>query len=353
MAVARRVKKLVRHSVGRDALVGAKIEILMKSSPRFLGGAAYAGFEDDCTFQYEVENRGERATRTLFQFPLPGEGQGLFNRLSVKLDGQDLGRELRYKEDGLCWERNLTPGTRHKVEIAYASRGLESFRYWPGNLREQYTVQMRVVGVPPERLNFPIGAMSPADELAKLSGEDYTLHWDLSKAVTNYAMGLIVPAPRQPGIEAGRLLREAPLGVALLALLLVATRLLMGAPVSLLAVGLSLLIHFLGYTTLAYVSGYGTVFIFVFLASMLVPAAVGAAYWIAQDGKNFVGIQSATLFVLFTIGYPLAVYLDEHTGTLLNSSYVVLTAYLMLLAVRAARLEKVVGTEAQSAPAGA
>jgi hypothetical protein len=335
LAVAHRVKKLVRKDAACDAIVGAKIEITLRNSPRYLGGAGYAGFEDTCCFEYVVANQGERNARAAFQFPLPGEGQGLFNRLTVKLDGQDLAPALRCVGNALCWERNLAAGARHNVEISYESRGLESFRYWPGKLREQYLVRMRVVGVPPERLNFPIGAMSPADDLARLFGEDYTLNWDLSRAVTNYAMGIIVPAPVQPGFEVTKILREAPLGLALLALLLVATRLLVGARVSLLAVGLVLLVHYLGYTTFVHVSDLTGSFRLAFLAGMAVPAAAGVAFWIAHDGKCFAGIQSAALHVLFTLGYPLAVYCADYTGALLNAACVLLTAYVMFLAVRA------------------
>jgi hypothetical protein len=340
LAVAHRVKKLVRKEAGADAVVSARIAVALRSCPRFLGGAGYAGFEDQCRFEYSVANRGERTARGTFKFPLPGNGQGLFNRLTLKLDGADATSALRYEDDAVCWQRNLPAGARQRVEISYDSRGLESFRYWPGKLREECTLALQVSGIPSERLNFPIGAMSPANDLAKLSGEEYTLNWDLSHAVTNYAMGIIVPAPVQPGVEVARIIREAPLGLALLAVLLVATRMLLRARVSLLALGLPILMHYLGYTTFSQVSDLVGSFAAAFCLGMLAPALAGALFWLAYDGKSFAGVQSAALHVLLTLGYPLAVYRSEYTGTLLNSAYVALTAYVMLLALRAAWTER-------------
>jgi len=191
--------------------------------------------------------------------------------------------------------------------------------------------------VPRERLNFPIGAMSPDDDLAKLSGEEYTLHWDLSRAVTNFSIGVIVPPPKQPGFEVARLLADAPPGLALLALLLVLTRLLLGARVEMLPLGLSVTAAYLAYTAFAGVSDMAGSFPAAFAAGFALPAFAGAALWLGRDGRGLLGAQSAALHVLFTAGYPLAVYFESATEALLNTGYVLLAAYAIFLAVRMAR----------------
>jgi hypothetical protein len=332
--VVRRTKKRTRLAEPGEAIVSAEINIEIRNCPRYLGGAGYAGFEDRCAFQYAVTNPLAHASGAHFEFPLPAEGNGLFDRLAVKVDGQEV-RGLRYAGGSLLWSRAMAPGEGLKVEVGYESRGLEYFRYLPGNLREKYLVALGLRGVPRERLNFPIGAMSPNDDLARLAGDDYTLHWDLSRAVTNFSIGVIVPAPKQPGFEVARLLREAPPGLAVLALLLVVTRLLLGARVELLPLGLSVLASYLAYTAFAGVSDLAGSFPAAFALGMTVPAAAGALFWLRRDGRGLLGLQSAALHVLFTVGYPLAVYFEGSTEAVLKTGYVVLAAYVMFLAARA------------------
>jgi hypothetical protein len=334
--VVRRVKKRLRVVEPAEAIASGEINVEIRNCPRFLGGAGYAGFEDACNFQYTVTNPLPRAAGAHFEFPLPAEGRGLFDRLSIRVDGQEV-RGLRYAEGSLRWSRAMASGEQLKVEVSYQSRGLEHFRYLPGQMREKYLVALRLRGVPRERLNFPIGAMSPKDDLAALSGEDYTLHWDLSRAVTNFSIGVIVPPPKQPGFEVARLLREAPPGLAMLALLLAVTRLLLGAKVELLPLALSLLASYLGYTAFAGVSDLVDSFPAAFALGVTVPALAGAIFWLRRDGRGLLGLQSAALHMLFTVGYPLAVYFDSTTEAVLKTGYVVLAAYVMFLAAKAWR----------------
>ena len=153
--------------------------------------------------------------------------------------------------------------------------------------------------------------------------------------MTNFSIGVIVPAPKQPGFEVARLLREAPPGLAVLALLLVVTRLLLGARVELLPLGLSVLASYLAYTAFAGVSDLAGSFPAAFALGMTVPAAAGALFWLRRDGRGLLGLQSAALHVLFTVGYPLAVYFEGSTEAVLKTGYVVLAAYVMFLAARA------------------
>jgi hypothetical protein len=251
----------------------------------------------------------------------------------VKENDKELGSAVRLMGHELEWNREMKPGEQIKIAVHYDSRGLEYYRYNPGSLREQYSVQMRVLGIPHERLNFPIGAMSPSDDLTALSGEDYTLHWDLSHAVTNFSMGIIVPAPRPPGFDVSRILSGATPGLVLLMLLLVVTRLLIGAEIEMLPLALAALSHYLAYIAFANFSALIGTFGWAYLAGVTLPAFGGAYLWIGREGWRWSGIQSAALHLLFTFGFPLAIYFDEYTGVILYSFYTLLALYVIVLAV--------------------
>jgi hypothetical protein len=348
--VVRRVKKRVRKDVPQDPIISGSADITIRSSPRWLGGTGYAGYEDDCSFEFLVTNRSKTVTRANFSFPLPGE-HGIFNHLQVKENDKDLGGAVTLSGQSLEWKRTLTPDEQVKVQVHYESRGLEYFRYLPGSLREHYTVQMRVLGIPHERLNFPIGAMSPADDLAGLSGEDYTLHWDLSHAVTSFSMGVIVPSPRAPGVDVSRILVGAPPGLILLILLLVVTRILIGTEIEMLPLALTALLHYLAYIAFANFSTVIVSFGWAYAAGITLPALGGAYLWLGREGWTFSGIQAAVLHLLFTLGYPVAIYFEDYTGVILYTAYTLLALYVIVQAVgMKRRTEKITAGVLQVAP---
>ena len=333
-ALARRVHKRVRKELpAQDSILAAQALIKIKSTPRWLGGAGFAGYEDDCSFTYTISNRSAVPTRAEFEFSLPGKGHGIFNHLAVAENGKDLNNEVHLAGHALQWKRDLKPGEQSKVQVHYDSRGLEYYRYSPGSFREQYTVQIHLLGVPRERLNFPIGAMSPSDDLSTLSGEDYVLHWDLSHAVTNFSMGVIIPAPRAPGCDVARILKAAPPGLVMLIVVLIVTRMLLGAALEMLPLALSALTHYLAYVAFANFSSLLDTFAWAYLAGVTLPALGGAYLWIGRYGWKFDGIQSGVLHLLFTFGYPLAIYFEDYTGTILYTFYILIALYLIALAV--------------------
>jgi len=327
--VVRRVTALVRHAVEQDSIETADVQIALRSNPRRLGGAAYAGYSDTWSLSYGVRNRAETATQAHFRFRLPADGYGLYDRLVVKVDGKDWIPNIRYTDGGLEWRSVMQPGQTHAVEVGYASRGLEYFRYKPGSMRERCVVTVNVEGIDARRLNFPIGSMPPKDDLKKLSGSSYALHWDLSRAVSNLDIGIIVPAAEQPGYHITRLLEGAPLGLMLLGLLLLVTRGLLARRFDLLPVSLVLLAFYIAHALLANLNDVVPSFPVAFALSMLPVTAAVAIFWRRIDGVGFLSTQSGALVGLFTILYPLAALSGEASGSLLHVLYAALVLYLI------------------------
>jgi hypothetical protein len=331
--VVRRTTKLEREPVDQKSVQTADVEISLRSNPRQLGGAVYAGYDDGWRFAYTVKNDADMATQAVLTFPLPGDGNGMFDKLALKVDGEDYLPRARYTNGKLEWRMLMPPQASHQVTIEYQSRGLEYFRYQPGSMREHCAVAVNVSGIDAARLNFPIGSMPPRDELASLAGNNYTLHWDLSRAVTNLDIGVIVPAEQQPGYHIIVLLERAALGLALLGLTLFATRWLIAGRFDLLPIALVIAAYYISVALLANMNDLIPNFTVAMLVSLAPVAIAVIFFWRHIDGANWLWVQSSLLVAIFLIAYPLA-GMSENAGAWTHIMYAVVIIYILGLAAR-------------------
>ena len=331
--VVRRITKKVRREVKQDSIPAADVNIIIKSNPRQLGGAVYPGYDDQWLFNYQVENRSAYSTQAVFRFPVPGEGHGIFDRLIVRVNGTDYLPQISYHDGDLEWRMVMKPIDKQTVDIGYNSRGLEYFRYRPSDMRQHCKVAVKLEGVDSKRLNFPIGSMPPMDDLKTISGDNFTLNWDLSRAVTNLDIGVMIPVEPQPGYYITRILWKAPIGLALMCLIIFVTRRLLGAPFALLplvAVGLS---YYITNILLANLNDIITSFTLAFILSTVPITIFVFIFWWLLDNSRFMAVQSGVIFGLFSAGYPLAMLAGAYSGTILHIEYLVLLVYAMILLI--------------------
>lgn len=330
--LVRRVTFFERTRLEQDSVVASEVTVDVSSNPRRLGGAVYAGYNDLWRLSYTVRNRSERTTQAKFHFPLPAQGHGLYDRLRVEIDGRDWLDKVRYAQGSLGWQMEMAPNSEHSIDVGYASRGLGHFRYKPGDMRRKCLVTVNLHNVPAARLNFPIGSMPPLDDLSKLSGSDYSLHWDLSQAVSNQDIGIIVPSEPQPGYHVTRALGAAGTGVVVLAALLFLTRWLLSGRVELFHVSLVLGGLYVGHALLANLNDVLPSFWWAFALTMAPMAAAAGWFWRKLDGGGRLAWQSVALIALFYLVWPLLATTDEELcGALRYVVYAGLLVYLLAL----------------------
>ena len=327
--VRRQVYLRLRH-LETPLVTGSELRFDVQYNPRYLGGAGYAGYEYTANLGYRAHNRQDAPALAEFAFPLPGDGYGVYDGLKVTINGQEQ-TGITFSEGTLRWQRLIGAGEELETVITYRSRGLDYLRYSPGRFLPYCRVRMNISGFPADKLNFPIGAMSPDTDLKTLSGDKFSLEWNLSNAVTNYSIGVIIPSPRQPGFTAGVILRSAPLGIVLLLICLALSRHLLGGEFCFFSLLLSLFLCYFGYALFAYLGDGGGSFAGAYLPSLPVCALLGGLFWVLHGRGRYIGWQSGVLYVLFAGCYPLAVYFERYTGMILNASYIALTLYVMLL----------------------
>ncbi len=332
LSISRRKVFLRRKILKGSAVTESNTKFFIKYNPRYLGGAGYAGYSYTATLGFTVVNKHPTPAQAYFSFALPGNGYGVFDNLSIIIDGSEQPL-LDYEEGALKWSKLLAANATHEIRISYKSRGLDYLRYTPGNFLKSCKASISIDGFDAKRLNFPIGGMSPQNELKKIAGDKFTLNWDLSNAVTNYSIGVIIPSPSQPGFTAGRILREAPLGLLLLALTLAVSRYIINRKPNFTAIGLTLLLSYLGYALFAHLSDTTASFYTALSLSLLIAGFVCMIFWLLYDRFSFKGLQSMIIALIFCSGYPLAVFYKDYSGVVLNATYIALVFYLMILYV--------------------
>jgi len=338
--IKRKIK--VRKEIPQNTIVRALADIELHLNYRQKGNAFYTCYDDVWKLEYTVKNRSDKTTEAEFKFPA---GQSLYNRFSILVDGKDWAQNLVYKDGAQTWKMTMKPDQEVRVQISFASRGMEFVRYIPAGMatREECKVTMRIFPdkekgkqrfVWKEDMSLPIGSMTPPTiKDSPADGEPMVLEWDLKSAATSLDMGVILPKIPQPGYYGARVLHEAPWGLMLLVAALVVTWMLLGREVDLFSLSLLSVAYYLFYTLVAYLSDHIAAFETCFVLAALATLVLAALYVWLGWGRNFTSHQTVALVAVLTIYYPLAVILDAYTGLMIQVLYWTLALYAAMLAV--------------------
>jgi hypothetical protein len=300
-----------RQEVPQNSIQSFRGEAKMSLSEREKGYAFYSGFLLDANFHYVILNDSEYLTDADFNFPL-SSGQTLFKDFSVKVDGQDIGPDLRFGPDVVYWTRKMDPHKQIQVDIAYSSRGMDYFYYRVPVQRyiNDFAFTLTIDRLPTTLLNYPDGVLTPTEIRATSDGNGSILTWRLDKAITTAGMGVALVQPEQPGEKVLRVLANSPYALTMLGAILALTLLILGMPVNLLDLALVAGAYCVEYLVMAGVSD----FFFGFWGSLALGAALTlllAFLLFRKLPSRPVKVLLFSLIAFFTILYPLSGLLSQ------------------------------------------
>jgi hypothetical protein len=321
--------------VPQKSIVSADVAIQIRNNPRQLGNANYAGYDDAWSMRYVLMNASDQRTTAHFLFPLPAQ-TGLFDDLYLRMDGSNYLDRTKSDENALGWDAEMDPGAQGTVEIGYRSRGLEHLRYIPRRMSQtgHYRVAMQVEGIPPDKLDYPIGSMPPAEKLSDLRGNAYTLTWKLDNALTSYDIGVKLPLAEQPRYHYARLMSEAPVALILLMLLLVLPRLILGVPMKVGTAAILGIAHFLLYTLMGHLADVLPGFAWPFALAAGLLTLVVAWFRLHAPESRLMRVQDVIGFGVLAVFYPLAVIDGDRTALWMQAFYLLLLVYVCGLILR-------------------
>jgi hypothetical protein len=323
-------------SVTQKSVVSADVDITVKNNPRKLGNANYAGYEDAWRLKYVIANRSQWQTTAHLSFPLPAK-TGLFDEMYLKVDGKDALDLTKSSQNAIIWDITMPPGATTVVEIGYQSRGLEHLRYIPRRMTQtgHYRVSMAVEGINAGELDYPIGSMPPAENIAKIEGTSYTLTWKLDNALTSYDIGIKLPVAKQPEYHFTKLLKEAPVGLILLFVLVTVPRIILKSrvrPELVVIFGVAYCLH---YTFMGHLSDVMSGFARPFGTSAAVLTLLITSFRLSDHKCRSLGILDALAFATMIVLYPLAIVDTDGTALWMQLFYLAtLTLCCVLLVSR-------------------
>lgn len=283
------------------------------------------GFAGRWTFRHD----GGEPARVRLAFTLP-DVQGVFDDVRFVVDGAPL--EVAPQAGQLIHETILDPGEEIALEVGYASRGLDAWRYAPTaggvSVLRDFTLTMRTDF---DAVDFPQGTLSPSARRADGAGQE--LGWEFSRIVTGDGIGMTMPQRVQPGELAAALSFSAPISLGFFFLVIAVLARLRGLD-----------IHPINYV---FVSGAFFAFHLLFAYSVD-HLHVGAAFALASVtsvcmvtaylrlvvSSRFAFIESAAAQLLYLVGFSLAHFLDGLTGLTVTVLSVATLFLLMMLTGR-------------------
>ncbi len=329
------VKEVLKDvDVNQKSIVSADVEIDVKNNPRTLGNANYAGYNDSWHLKYAVVNRSKWATTAHMSFPLPCKS-GLFDEMVLKVGGENALDVAKTSNGAIVWAVDMAAGGELEVEISYNSRGLEHLRYTPKRMSQtgHYRVRMSIHGVAAGKLDYPIGSMPAAEDLSSIDKDPYTLTWKLDNALTSYDIGIKLPVAEQPNYYFAKLLRDAPVGLVLLVIMLTVPRILLARPVRADIVAIMGIAYCLHYTFMGRLADVMQGFAGPFLISSGVLVALIIWFKSRDAGLLVTRIQDASAFVIFAVLYPLMIIDADMTDLWMQYLYVFMLLYACVLLV--------------------
>jgi inner membrane protein involved in colicin E2 resistance len=191
-------------------VVATRAEVELDLEHRQKGLLWYPTYEVRFKAVYTIENThpDQRAFGVRFRFPA---ATAIYDDFVLTLDGAavpltgDLTKEVIARAV-------VAPGARATLDVAYRSRGLETWQYGFGGQGVSRVQDFSLVlGTNFDRIDFPAGTMSPSAKSP--SGDGWTLTWRFANLVTGQAIGVELPNRLNPGPLAARITFFAPVSL--------------------------------------------------------------------------------------------------------------------------------------------
>ena len=317
--------------VSQKSIISADISISIKSNPRRLGNANYAGYDDNWQLSYVITNKSKWDTTASIYLPLPAK-TGFFNDMVFNIDGISMLNEARTEDNGVFVRVPMVPVGKKKVVVGYQSRGLEHLRYIPArmSISGHYRVNMKLEGIPAAKLDYPIGSMPPMENLQTIKDDNYELNWQLDDALTSYDVGIKLPDVEQPEYHFAYLLYEAPVGLVMLLIILSVPALIAGRKIRVEIILVMSLLYCLHYTFMGRLADLMNGFVNPFMISAIVILSVAFLFRLRQKDTGMLRFQDAGIFLVMTVLFPLAV-IAENRDLWMQIFYIGIVSYIAVL----------------------
>jgi len=314
----------------------SNIDVALSLDQRLKGLTWYSlydvAFDGHFTYRHETQT----ADVLVVHFWFPDRG-GVYDGFRLLVNGQP--STAQPSNGGVTLEIPVEPGDAVDLEIAYKSRGLDSWRYAPSDgaatLRDFHLAMHTNF----DAIDFPAMTLSPSSKTASADGP--VLRWDFEQVVSGFGIGMEMPQRIQPGQLAASLSYSAPISLLFFFLVLAVLARLRAIdihPINYFFLGAA---FFSFHLLFAYSVDHISVWLAFALSSALSIAMV-VSYLRLVVSARFAVVHAGSAQLVYLVGFSLAHFASGFTG-LTVTVLSIATLFLLMLLTGRIRWSEVLG----------
>jgi Inner membrane protein CreD len=306
-------------------LDSSRLKVDLALDQRRKGLLWYATYAVSFAGTYRIHNPDAEERTVLVHFAFPSS-EAIYDGFTIKVDGRDVGSQSDLSQ-GLSLPTRLAAGAASTIEVAYRSRGLDSWVYafGPSGVSQvrDFTLDMHTDF---DRIDFPAGTISPSTKTPE--GGGWRLGWRFDSLVTGQKLGMELPRPINPGPLAARITFFAPVSLLFFFTVMVVLGALRGQSLHPMNYFFLAAAFFAFHLLLAYLVDHVNVH-----ASFVIAAAVSVflvVSYLRLVGGWRLAVQEAGLAqVVFLVLFSYAFFFEGYTGLTITIG-AVLTLFVLM-----------------------
>ena len=188
----------------------SRVQVSLALDHRRKGLLWYDTYEVGFKGEYDLRNPDEVERKILIHLAFPSK-QAIYDAFMFRVGGAEVPFAGELTE-GVTGVAVLPPGGTTRVEVAYRSRGMDtwSYAFSPAGVGQVKDLTLKL-HTDFDGIDFTPGTISPGDKTP--SGQGWDLTWRFDNLVTGQRIGIDLPNRLNPGPLAARITFFAPVGL--------------------------------------------------------------------------------------------------------------------------------------------
>jgi len=289
-------------------LESSRIRVKLHLDPRQKGLLWYSTYAVDFGGDYVFHNTTDSPQSVSFRLNFPAQ-KAIYDGLQMKIDGQLV--SLSTDEQGTVGTMTIAPQSDAKLQVAYRSQGLDSWRYKLADGIAQARDFQLVMQTNFRDIDFADDTLSPTSKLAIPEG--WELNWQYSNLVSGFQIGMTMPEKLQPGPLAGEISYAAPVSLFFFFFLIFIITTLRNIDLHPMNYFFLATAFFSFHLVLAYLVDHISIHAAMIISS-LVSVALVVSYLRLVVGMRFAALEAGTAQLIYLVLFSYAFFWRGFTG---------------------------------------
>ncbi|MBK5296811.1 MAG: inner membrane CreD family protein [Vicinamibacteria bacterium] len=315
---------------GQVPLEQSRVDVDLTLAHRQKGLLWYDTYAVAFRGHYRVRNPDpvERTLGVEFTFP---SSTAIYDQFTFRVNQQSAD-PVSDLSKGLCTKVVLPAGGEALIEVAYDSRGLDTWNYvFAKQGVAEVTDFVLAMTTDFVDVDFPAGTMSPSDK--RQQGAGWRLSWRFGSLVTGQHVGMDLPNRLNPGPLAARITAFAPVSLLFFMVVMVILGVLQQRNLHPVNYGFLSAAFFAFHLLLAYLVDHVDIHV-AFVAASAVSIGLVVSYLRLVSGTAFALGRAGLAQLIFLVLFSYAFFFEGYTGLTVTLGAIVTLFVLMQMTAR-------------------